>query len=192
MGANYGDNKELVRYIGYRIPFYNTLPDERKLSDFSTGLEFFLGAEFQLAKRFSLKADYSYQIKSFNVADYPSYEYSYLSHQPYLMGYYVIPEQFSFIKVGAGAGFILSEFNQKEFGGELSYNSKGPAVKLETVFNLQISKSVGGYLSGSMFKTFMSELEDSGGNKLRNANNETVRLSSFGVGLRLGVEIFIF
>lgn len=192
MGANYGSNEELVRYIGYRLPFYNTLPDERKLSDYSTGLEFFFGAEFQVAKRFSLKADYSYQIKSFNVADYPAYEYSYISHQPYLMGYYVLPQRFSFVKFGAGAGYILSDFTQKEFGGELSYSSKGPAVKLETVFNLQISKTVAGYLGGSMFNTFMSELEDSNGNKLLNANNETVKLSSFGLGIRLGVEIFIF
>lgn len=198
MGANYSNNPSLKNYIQYELPYYNILTRDNQLSDFSTGLEFFGGVEKQFSKNISAKVEYSYFLKSYNVKqnsqyDYSKYDFSYYNHQPFIIFYYVMHQEYSFIKIGAGTGYIYSQFTVKEYGSEYSYSSNGFGLKTEIILNLQIGKSVAGYISGNITKTFLSNLKDKSGKELlTNGTNETVNLSSFGMGIRLGVEIFIF
>jgi hypothetical protein len=193
MGALYGNNTSLKNFIQYEIPNYSFLTKDQQLSEFYTGLDFFIGIEKQISKDFSLKADYSYFIKSYNVTQYPQYDFSYSSHQPGLMLYYIIPQEYSYIKIGAGSGYVISNFSLKEFGLNKSYSSSGMGLKTEVILNAQIGKSFAGYISGYLVKTFLQNLKDSNGNELlTNVTKESVNLSSFGVGIRLGVEIFFF
>ena len=193
MGAQYGNNPSLKNFIGYEIPNYSYLTRDDQLSEFSTGLDFFGGIERQVSKNFSLKGEYSYFIKSYNVKLYPQYDFSYYNHQPTLMAFYIIPQEYSFIKIGAGAGYVYSNLTVREYGSEKSYSSNGVGLKTEVVFNAQIGKSFTGYISGYLIKTFSQNLKDSNGKELLSSGaNETVNLSTFGAGLRLGVEIFFF
>jgi hypothetical protein len=198
MGANYSNNPSLKNYIQYELPYYNYLTQDNQLSDFATGLEFFGGVEKQLSKNFSAKVEYSYFMKSYNVKqnsqyDYSKYDFSYYNHQPFLIFYYIIPQEFSFIKIGAGTGYIYSQFTAKKYGAENSYTSNGFGLKTEIILNMQIGKSFAGYISGNITKTFLSNLKDSNGKELlTNGTNETVNSSSFGMGIRLGIEIFSF
>lgn len=193
MGALYGNNTSLKNFIQYEIPNYGTLTREQQLSEFFTGLDFFGGIEKQMSRNLSLKAEYSYFIKSYNVSQYPQYDFSYSNHQPGMTLFYLFPQEYSYIKFGAGASYIFSGFNLKEFGSEKSYTSKGFGLKGEIILNAQIGKSFAGYISGYLSKTFLQNLKDNNGNELlANVTREGVNLSSFGAGIRLGVEIFFF
>lgn len=192
MGANYGNNKLLIDFIQYELPNYATLPETQKLADFNTGLEFFGGVEFQIFEKLSLKADYSYFIKSISSNQYPGYDFTYNSHQPYLMIYYIIPVDYIYFKLGGGAGYLVSRLTYQKPGGESHYSSFGLGLKCEFVFNAQISKSVAGYLSGSIVNTNTSNLKDNYNTELKTRSGGTVNLNSFGIGLRLGLEMYFF
>jgi hypothetical protein len=192
MGVDYSNNPSLKKYVQYLIPDYNSLTPSDQLSDFASGLEFFVGVEKQISKKFSIKAEYSYFLKSYNVSARPDYDFTYRNHQPYLIANYIIPFEYFFIKIGAGAGYILSELTVKQHGGEITYSSSGVGMKIESVINAQVSKSVTVYLSGFITNTIMQNLKDSSGLDLTTSSNDKINLSSFGAGLRLGVEIYIF
>lgn len=192
MGINYCNNNSLIDYIELQIPGYNTVPQNERLSQFSTGLEFFGGVEYQLVRNFSIKGDYSYFIKSINISRFQKYDYSYINHQPYIIFNYIIPQEYFFLKIGGGVGYLLSNLTVKEFGYQQDYSSSGIGLKLEGIFNAQISKNVGSYLSGFITQSFQSNLKDGNDVVLKSRDNSTVNLSSFGLGLRLGLEVFIF
>jgi hypothetical protein len=193
MGALYGNNPSLKKFIQYKIPDYSFLNINDQLSEFATGIDFFVGVEKQITNNFSVKGEYSYFIKSYNVNNYTQYNFSYYSHQPYVMFYYIIPQEYSYIKLGAGTGYILSNLTVKEFGTENSYTSGGIGFQAEAILNAQIGKSFAGYLSVYISDTFLSSLKDKNNKELlNNVTGETVKLSSLGAGIRFGVEFFIF
>lgn len=192
MGANYSNNPSLLRFIESDIEFYSNINPDERFSTFEGGLEFFSGIEYQLSKNVSVKGQYSFLTKSFVNDRFPNYDYSYVNHQPYLLVNYIIPQEHSFIKIGAGAGYIVSNFTAKKFGAQSEYSATGMGIMSEGIANLQISKNVAGYLSLYAFKTFTGDLEDNNGVKLSNSTVESVSTESLGAGIRLGMEIFIF
>ncbi len=192
MGVFHSDNPSLVQFIELDVPNYSFIPNNDKVSEFSTGIQFFGGSEFQIAKTLSIKPEYSYYIKSINIPSNINYQYFYNSHLPMIILNYIFSQKNSYIKFGFGGGYLLSSFTRKERILESDYSSKGAAIKFEGIFNAQIGKSSAVYLSGFLMKSFMSDLKNSNDAYLLNLNNERVNLSSFGVGLRLGVEIYIF
>jgi hypothetical protein len=192
MGASYSDNPTLKTYVGYEIPYYPNLPEKDKLSNFSAGFDFFGGAEIHIKKNFSVKGEYSYFTKSLNANNVAGYDFSYESHQPYIDFLYVIPQKYSVIKLGAGAGCIFSNFTNKYYSIENNYTSTGFGLKLNAIVNMSVGKNFSVYLEGNMGKTFHPALKDSGGNVLKDKNGGEVNLSSFGIALRLGVEFFVF
>jgi hypothetical protein len=194
MGLNYCSNPSLKNFIEYEVENYAYLSPQQKLTDLYTGVEFFGGVEHQFGRDFSLKLDYSYFIKSYNVQAFPQYDFSYFNHQVYAMGYYVIPQEYSFIKVGGGAGYIFSKLSVKEpyIAGTRDFTSNGFGIKAEAVLNFQISKGFAVHLGGFISQTILQNLKDASGNLLTAKNNDNVKLNSLGVGLRLGLEYFIF
>ncbi len=195
MGINYCNNPSLKTFVEYELPFYNNVPANQRLATYYTGIEFFGGAEFQISKKIAIKGEYSYFSKSYNSSysvDYANREFTYYSHQPLLTLYYLIPQQNSFIKIGAGGGFLSSNLTKRIYGAESNYYSTGLALRLSAVLDIQMGRSLAGYFSVFANKTFQSDLKYLNGNLLRNSNNETVNLNSFGVGVRLGIEFFIF
>ena len=191
-GLNYCDNKSLKTYIEYELPFYNNLSENDRLSSFYTGFEIFAGAEYQLSKNFSLKGEYSYFTKSYNSVSYSDYDFTYGNHQPYLTLYYLIPQENSFVKFGAGVGYLSSSLTRKAYSIESDYTSTGFALRLDLAVDLQMSKVLAGYIAGYVNQTFQSDLKDGNGNLLLNRSGGTVNLNSLGFGIRLGVELFFF
>jgi len=192
MGISYSNNPSLTKYIELDVPNYTFIPNEQKVSPFTTGIEFFGSVEVQLTKRFSVKSEYSYLIKSIDIPTNVNYQYSYYNHQPMVLFDYIFIQDYSYVKFGIGGGYFISRFTRKERFLETKYSSSGVGVKLEGIFNAQLGKSAAVHLSGFLAKSFMSDLKNDNGNYLLNLNNEKVNLSSFGAGVRLGVEIFIF
>lgn len=192
MGVLYSNNSSLTKYIELDVPNYTFIPNDQKVAPFTTAIQFFGGVEVQLAKKFSVKSEYSYLIKSIDIPTNVSYQYSYVSHQPMILFNYIFLQDYSYIKFGIGGGYFISNFTRKERNIENKYDSQGAGLKLEGIFNAQLGKSAAVYLSGFLLNSFMSDLKNDNGNYLLNLNSEKVNLSSFGAGVRLGVEIFIF
>ena len=117
------------------------------------------GAEYQLSKNFSLKGEYSYFTKSYNSVNYPDYDFTYGNHQPYLTLYYLIPQEYSFVKFGAGVGYLSSSFTRKHTQYESDYTSTGFALRLDLAVDLQMSKVLAGYIAGYINQTFQSDLK---------------------------------
>lgn len=192
MGIDYGNNNSLNDFIAYEIPNYATLSDDQKLSDFKAGFEFFGSVERQLMKKFALKLDYSYFAKSNNISYYPNYEFNYYNHQIMLTGSYIIPMEYSFLKLGLGVGKIFSDISVKSAYTNGDFKSDGFALKGEGVLNFQLGKNLGAYISGYMANTFNKDLENDAGEKISNSGVTSVNLNSFMFGLRLGIEVYIF
>lgn len=193
MGASYGNNKSLNTFIGYELPNYNSLVDNQKLTDFRTGFEFFGDVERQLSKNLAIKLDYSYFGKSNKVSSYPSNSFDYNSHQIVLILNYVIPGEYHFLKFGAGAGPVFSSLDSKSYFSNVGvYTSTGVLAKAEGTFSIQMGKNLAGYLNAYVGNMFGGTLKDNNSNDLKNINGEAVNLSSFMIGLRLGIEFYIF
>lgn len=193
MGAAYGNNTSLNTFIGYELLNYNTLTESQKLKDFRTAFEFFGNVERQVSKSLAVKLDYSYLIKSNNVSSYPSSKFDYNNHQIVLILNYIIPGEYHFLKFGAGAGPVFSSF--ESVSGTTrngTYTATGILAKAEGTFSIQMGKNLAGYLNGYVGNVFAGNLKGSDGKELKNAAGENVNLSSFMIGLRLGVEFYIF
>ncbi|MGB9695713.1 MAG: hypothetical protein ACP5P3_05720 [Ignavibacteria bacterium] len=193
MGANYGDNKSLREFIEYEIPNYNLLPPSDRLSNFGSGIEFFVMLERQFTRRFSLRGEYTYFIKSVNLPQFPNYDYTYNNHIPMIGINYIIPLEYVYFKITGGVGYCLTSFTMTEYGLKRDYHSTGINSKVEGVINIQISNSFAGYLGLYATESFLGNLKDNDGNFLKsNVTFNNVNLSSFTVGLRLGIEFYFF
>jgi hypothetical protein len=193
MGAAYGNNTSLNTFISYELPDYNTLSDNQKLKDFRTAFEFFGNAERQVLKNLAVKLDYSYLLKSTTLSAYPNNSYDYNNHQIVLTLNYVIPGEYYFLKFGAGAGPVFSTLDSKSYIQNIGqYSSTGVMAKAEGTFSIQMGKNIAGYLNGYVGNVFAGTLEDSNGKELKNVVGDPVNLSSFMIGLRLGIEFYIF
>lgn len=193
MGASYGNNKSLNTFIGYELPNYNTLTESQKLSDFRTGLEFFVNAERQVTKNIGLKIDYGYFIKSNKLDLYQSNSYDYTNHQIYLGINYIIPGEYHFLKFGVGGGTVFSSLDSKSYINNIGiFTSTGILAKAEGTFSVQMGKNLAGYLNGYIGNVFSGTLKDSNGKELKNVIGDPVDLNSFMLGLRLGIEFYIF
>ena len=193
MGASYGNNKSLNTFIGYELPNYNTLSESQKLKDFRTAFEFFGNVERQISKNIAVKLDYSYLIKSNKVAMYQSNTFDYNNHQFVLALNYVMPGEYYFFKFGAGAGPVFSSLESiSSTTRSGTYTSTGVMAKAEGTFSIQMGKNLAGYINGYVGNVFAGNLKGGDGNELKNAAGDTVNLNSFMIGLRLGVEFYIF
>ena len=193
MGAAYGNNKSLNTFIGYELPNYNTLNDNQKLTDFRTGFEFFGNIEKQILKNLALKLEYSYFVKSNNLNFYPNNSFDYANHQIVFSFNYIIPGEYHFIKFGVGAGPVFSSLDSKSyFTNNGIFTAAGIMTKADGTFSLQMGENFGGYLNAYVGNIFGSNLKDSENKELKNVNGDNVNLSSFMIGLRLGIEFYIF
>lgn len=193
MGAAYGNNPSFTTYMEYELPGYNNVPDSRKLKDFKTGFEFFGNVERQVSKNIAVKLDYGYYLKSNKVDDYPNSYFDYNNHQIYLGVNYLIPGDYHFIKIGLGAGPVFSSLDSKAFStNDGTYTSTGILAKAEGTFSLQMGGSLAGYLSGYIGNVFNGTLKREDGKELKNSAGDTVNLSSFMLGVRIGIEFYIF
>jgi hypothetical protein len=188
MGIDYGITPDFNDYLVAAIP-YST---GDSLKSFNAGVEFFGGLDYELSRTFGVRVDYSYYIRSLSYTYSPAvFDYTIISHQPYLFGNYILRfDHFNF-KFGVGIGYHFQQLDNKvNSTTTITYSSGGPSVRAEVVFAPLLSKNFQGYLSGFAFGNFYGTLKDDNGNPLK-ADNSTVEaaLNGYGVGARLGFLI---
>lgn len=190
MGISMTTSPSFVDYMRSDIPFSN----KDSIKAFGVGLEFFGALEYDVSKHFTLKADYSYFIKSrtYNYS-YFTYDYFYSIHQPYLMGFYVVRGSTYAFKFGGGLGYHFAAFT-KDIGASsnLVYKASGLGYRAEAEFQAELSKRLGSYISGFLSGSSIGTLKDNNSTPLKNTlTGEEVNLSSFGAGLRIGISIYL-
>lgn len=183
----------LKEYVETRLPGYSNLPSEQRLSSFSYGIGFFVGGEKQVSKNLSAKLEYTYRIKNISVDAIPNHEYSVFSHRPAVGFNYIIPQGYAFIKIGAAFSYNLNTLKSREFGLETEHTGSGIGINLETLLNLQMSNSLAVYLGGNLTGEISGSLKGENDVVLTNPNTgDEVNLSGFGVGLKLGFNLYFF
>ncbi|KXK06398.1 MAG: hypothetical protein OZ913_07680 [Ignavibacteriaceae bacterium] len=183
----------LKEYIETRLPGYSNLPNDQTLSTFATGFGFFAGGDFQISKSISVKIDYSYRVKDISVDAIPNHTYSVFTHRPSIGINYIIPENYAFIKFGGSVSYGVSNFRRKEFGLESNFTGYTLGFNLDLMLNLQLSNMLAVYFGGSLTGDTGGKLKDESGTVLINPKNgNEVDLSSFGAGLKIGLNVYIF
>lgn len=192
MGVSYSNNSSLVNFVKQDFPNFNPNSTAGNIKSLDAGVEFFGSAEFQIARSWSVKTEYSYFTKSISLPAGTFYTYSYNVHQPLINLSYISRSEFIFFKFGAGVGYNYSTFTRSVSTFDSKYTASGFIVKPEISANAQLSNKVAGYISGFMDFRFTGDLKDDGGANLLTLSGETVNLNSQGLGLRLGLSIYIF
>ncbi len=192
MGISYSNNTSLVNFVKQDFPNYNPNSTAGNIKSLDAGVEFFGSSEFQISRLWSVKAEYSYFTKSISLPAGTFYTYSYNAHQPLLNLSYISRSQFIFFKFGAGVGYDFSTFTRSVSNFDAKYTASGFIIKPEISANAQLSNKVAGYISGFMDFKFTGDLKDDAGANLLTPSGETVNLNSQGLGLRLGLSIYIF
>ena len=190
MGISMTTSPSFVDYLRNDIPYSN----KDSVKAFGVGLEFFGALIYDLSKHFTLKADYSYFMKSSTYnSSYFTYDYFYYVHQPYLMGFYAVRGNSYAFEFGGGLGYHFTQMTKDiGAGSNLVYNASGLGYRAEVVFAAELSRRLGSYISGFILGSSIGTLKDGDGRPLLNAQTgKEVNLSSFGLGLRLGFTIYL-
>jgi hypothetical protein len=109
------------------------------------------------------------------------------------MGYYIFPGKGYSFKAGAGIGYSFAKLTNTVSGSEINYSASGPGIKIESLFNVQLSKKMSSYLSGFIGGNSIGNLKDEHGTNLLDPKNlSNVNLHNLGFGLRLGLELKLF
>lgn len=188
MGVDYGITPDFNDYLVAEIP-YST---GDSIKTFNAGIEFFGGIEYEFSGKLSVKADYSYYVRSLSYSYSPAvFDYTITGHQPYIFLDYILRYPNFNLKFGAGLGYHFQQVDNKiNNSTTLTYNSSGPSIRGEVVFSPRLSDNFYGYLSGFAFGNFYGKLKDSGGNPLKAPNsNVEASVAGYGVGARLGFII---
>lgn len=87
----------------------------------------------------------------------------------------------------------MSNFRRKEFGLESNFTGYTLGFNLDLMLNLQLSNMLAVYFGGSLTGDTGGKLKDESGTVLINPKNgNEVDLSSFGAGLKIGLNVYIF
>jgi hypothetical protein len=190
MGIDYGATPNFTDYLRNEIPYSN----KDSIKSFHAGIEFFGGIEYELSQKTSVKLDYSYFIRSLSYTySFFVFDYTIISHQPFVFINYLVKSDNYQFKFGLGAGYHFQILDNKvNQSTTLSYKSSGAGVRGEAVFSTKFSKKFWGYLSGFAFGNFYGKLKDDNGIVLKAANSTTeANLSGYGVGARLGFSVIL-
>ena len=191
MGVTYSNNTSLVNFVNKDFPNFDPSSTTSNIKTMDVGVEFFGSAEFQLSQNWALRAEYSYFTKTISLPTGTFYSYGYNSHVPLLNLSYISRSDYIFFKFGVGGGYTYSTFTKSVSNIDSKYNASGFIIKPEITASLQLSKKVAGYISGFTDLRFSGDLKNDSGD-LKTVSGETVNLNSQGVGLRLGLSIYVF
>lgn len=160
------------------------------VEEFSTAVEFSVTTEVKVSAEWSAGLDYNYLVKSYSVEGVGGgSKFTYGAHMPFLVVHYVIPWQHSRLKVGGGAGMVLSTFEEQLFGGSSirRYQARGGGVKLEAVGNSRFDDHLYGVIAADIRWVFGGTFHDG----TSDASIGTVRAEGgyFTVGLKFGIAL---
>lgn len=195
LGANYINLPDISDYI--------TSITGKRLNEFSGAPEFWFASEFKINKDMSIKIDYAYILKQYNVEETSTgiplnYNFTFKAHIPTFVLNYLFfqPNEIYIIKLGFGAGFTNGYFSQflPLSGKEIIYKSNGGTLKLEMIFSSRLDGRVYVHLSGDAKFGLTEEAKDSNGNNLiirrPFGEDKNLRLNFTSVAIRFGFSYY--
>ena len=195
IGADYVNVPDVVDYI--------TSISGKKINEFDGALELWISPELKIDKNTSVKLEYSYITKQYNVEETSTgasliYNFTYQIHSPTLsIDHLVFQEkEIYIIKLGAGIGFVKGYFKQflPISLKEINYTSNGGIFKLEAIFSSRLDGKVYVHLSTDLKLSLTSEARDEDGNKLiiriPFGEDRNLRLNFFGLAIRAGFSYY--
>lgn len=190
MGVGYGATPKFTEYLRNEIPYSNsdTIPY------YNGNVEFFGGLDYGINRNFSVRVDYSFYTRNINYTyNIFSFDYTINSHQPYIFLNYIFRNPKINLRFGLGAGYHFQDVISKTGAfNEKKYNSNGFGLRLETAYNLRLSKNFYGIFNIFGYTNFYSLLKDENGITLKATNtNKEASLSGYGIGARLGFAFIL-
>ncbi|MCS7228466.1 MAG: hypothetical protein RMJ81_02055 [Candidatus Kryptonium sp.] len=195
LGVNYINLPDVSDYI--------TSITGKKMSEFSGAPELWLTSEFKISKDISIKIDYAYTLKQYNLEETSTgvplnYTLTYKIHTPSLILNYLSfqPQEIYIIKIGAGFGFVNGYFSQilPLSGKEINYRANGGMFKIETAFSSRLDGKVYVHLSADAKFGLTEEARDENKNKIiirkPFGEDRNLRLNFFGVAIRFGFSYY--
>ncbi len=192
MGVSYVGVPDVVDYVG-------SISGER-LRDFDGAFELWLAPEFKIGRNISVKFEYSYINKRYEVwwSDW-RYLFDYEFHNPiFVIDYLHFQKQEIFVlKIGAGFGLVNARFVQHLpiSDKDALYKSNGGMFKIEGVFSSRLDWRVFVYLSTDLRFGLTGEVKDENGNVLiirkPFGEDRNLRLNFIGVSFRAGFSVYI-
>ncbi|MBI4548609.1 MAG: hypothetical protein HY707_11545, partial [Ignavibacteriae bacterium] len=160
------------------VDYLNSLSQSQgRVDDFTSAAEFYGTAEFIVRDPWSVKLEYAYILKSYNVGDgtFSNYTYSYGVHMPSVLIHRFFTDHSSVFKVGGGVGYHIARFSEEYSFGKKNYRSTGGGIKLEAEMNTSFGDNLYSYIVTEIRKSFMSSLKDANGSELVMVNDGTMR-----------------
>lgn len=195
-GANYANFPDIHDYI--------TAITGKKLNKLSSVPEFWATSEIKINKDMSVKVDYTYTLKQYNIEETSTgvpliYNFTYKAHILTLLLNHLFfqPQEIYIIKLGFGFGFVNGRFlHLLAFSGkEVSYKANGGTLKFETIFSSRLDGKVYVHLSTDAKISLTQEVKDPNGNKLIIRKpfdrDKNLRLNSVGVAIRFGFSYYL-
>ncbi len=184
LGATVVKAADVVDYINM------TYQPADRIADFGTAVEFFGSAESQVSDSWMLKAEYSYLLKSYNVAAMESPEVTYTIQMPTLLAEYFISGKGYLFQFGGGVGYRSARLTIQYFG-EQNYHAHGAGFKLEAVGNTAFDEHLFGYIGGDLRADITGDFTDTSGKVLTNPlTGQGVSMNYLGIGLKFGLTYY--
>lgn len=195
MGVNYINLPDVVDYL--------ISISGKKINEFDGAFELWITPELKIKDDISLKIEYSYTTKEYNVEETSTgiplnYTFTYRLHSPaIILNYLFFQEQEIYIvKVGAGFGFTKGYFEQflPIAGEKMVYQTNGGIFKLEAIFSSRLDGRIFIHLSADAKVALSTEARDKNGNKLiirkPFGEDRNLRLNFVGLAIRAGFSYY--
>jgi hypothetical protein len=182
MGVNYASMADVIALANA------TSGATDRLSEFQSGVEFFVHAGWPLNEEWILALDYAYQITSVTMSTaYGPAQYTVTQHAPAIVLKRVLmAEPLYHVAAGLGIGYNAGALQVEHLYINDRFTASGPALLLLLEGNTSLGGSTYAYLGVTARWGSTGPLQNAEGNGPSPAAGETT-LSQFGIGARLGL-----
>lgn len=188
MGINFVKNNELSSYINkYYAASYN------KLSDYNAAIEFALEAGYLIAQ-YQVGIEAAFEKNSFNFStSIGNYVFDYSSTSITPLFYFVVLGSGFKLKAGGGVGlrFFSADETKPPLNSAVNYQSTGYGFLLKADGSTMLGGNFFAYICGDLRYNFYGIPKNNGIELKKNSFGETLNLSSFSAGIKIGISYFI-
>ena len=165
------------------------------LRAFKTGAEFFGFVTVPLSREWGVKAEYAYQLSSYNIeVTGGTAEYALTMHvSSLLLQRVLVLEEAYTLAVGIGGGVRSGSLATRSLYAEKTYAARGPGVVAELEANTILGTDLFVHIGGQLRWESTGDLEDASGAPPVSATGLTsASLGGYGAAFRLGLIWYLF
>ncbi len=185
MGINLTSHSSLKDYVNI-----NFSSPGNEVKSFETEAEFFAEADYSISNQFDVGLEYALSIYSYtNFIFLSTYDLSFVSHKPSILGYYVIKGKGYKFKFGGGIGIRYNQLSEQLPTSTIQkdYSTLGFGLLAKAVGITALGKNIFAFIGTDARLDFPGEPESSGKKIFNGALNENLNLNSVSIGLKLGI-----